>query len=56
MWYEIERSFALFELGLKCVTAEYDIKEADKIGIVNKGVEITYVFLITRHRKLGFLV
>ncbi|XP_049874549.1 apolipoprotein D-like [Pectinophora gossypiella] len=35
-WYEAEKYFALFELGGRCVTADYSEKENGVIGVVNK--------------------
>ena len=39
-WYEIARLPNRFERGLKCVTAEYSIREDGKVGVLNKGREI----------------
>lgn len=36
-WYEIARLPNRFEKGLKCVTAEYRIKDNGKIDVINKG-------------------
>ncbi|XP_045447234.1 apolipoprotein D-like [Melitaea cinxia] len=35
-WYEIEKYFAAFELGGKCITAEYGLKDNGVISVVNK--------------------
>ncbi|XP_076358677.1 apolipoprotein D-like [Tachypleus tridentatus] len=39
-WYEIQRSFAIFEMGLKCVTTEYTLDEDGNLNIFNRGVRI----------------
>ncbi|WP_306643429.1 lipocalin family protein [Sanyastnella coralliicola] len=39
-WYEVARLPNKFEDGLKCVTAEYTIKENGKVQVVNRGVSI----------------
>jgi lipocalin len=36
-WYEIARLPNSFEKGLKCVTANYSIKDNGKINVLNKG-------------------
>nr|AYV89199.1 apolipo D [Tetranychus evansi] len=38
LWYEIERTFNVFEIGLRCVTAEYLAKPDGTIGVVNHGL------------------
>ncbi|KAJ8669023.1 hypothetical protein QAD02_000282 [Eretmocerus hayati] len=40
-WYEQERFFAAFEVGAKCVTAEYSENDNGTIKVVNK--QINYV-------------
>ncbi|XP_071441077.1 apolipoprotein D-like [Hetaerina americana] len=37
-WYEAERYFAIFELGGKCVTANYSMKDDGIIGVVNQQI------------------
>ncbi|XP_014481899.1 PREDICTED: apolipoprotein D-like [Dinoponera quadriceps] len=37
-WYEVERYFALFEFGGKCVTATYNMSENGSIKILNKQI------------------
>lgn len=37
-WYEVERYFALFEFGGKCVTANYNMSEDGAVKIVNKQI------------------
>lgn len=37
-WYEVERYFALFEFGGKCVTANYTLSENGSVKIVNKQI------------------
>jgi len=37
-WYEVERYFAWFEFGGKCVTANYSLSENASIKIVNKQI------------------
>ncbi|XP_015438393.1 PREDICTED: apolipoprotein D-like [Dufourea novaeangliae] len=37
-WYEVERYFALFEFGGKCVTANYSQGENGSINILNKQI------------------
>jgi apolipoprotein D and lipocalin family protein len=39
-WYEIARLPNRFEDGLKCVTAEYSLRDDGKITVVNKGHQI----------------
>ncbi|XP_022246664.1 apolipoprotein D-like [Limulus polyphemus] len=39
-WYEIERSFAIFEMGLKCVTSEYTLNEDGTVKVINRGVKM----------------
>ncbi|MDA3884219.1 MAG: lipocalin family protein [Candidatus Delongbacteria bacterium] len=39
LWCEIARFDHSFEKGLKCVTANYKIREDGKITVVNKGVK-----------------
>jgi apolipoprotein D and lipocalin family protein len=39
-WYEIARLPNRFEEGLKCVTAEYRLREDGKIAVVNQGHKI----------------
>ncbi|ROT67942.1 Apolipoprotein D [Penaeus vannamei] len=34
-WYEIEKYFAIFELGGKCITAEYSLLPSGNIKVVN---------------------
>lgn len=38
-WYEIARLPNSFEKGLKCVTAEYSLREDGKIRVLNSGVK-----------------
>ncbi|XP_063548914.1 uncharacterized protein LOC134756051 [Cydia strobilella] len=35
-WYEAERYFAVFQLGGRCVTADYNERDNGVIGVVNK--------------------
>uniref|UniRef100_T1JDI5 Apolipoprotein D n=1 Tax=Strigamia maritima TaxID=126957 RepID=T1JDI5_STRMM len=37
-WYEIERFFAIFEVGKKCVTSEYSELPGGDIRVVNRGI------------------
>ncbi|KAL6263698.1 hypothetical protein P5V15_003786 [Pogonomyrmex californicus] len=37
-WYEVERYFAWFEFGGKCVTANYSLNENDSVKIINKQI------------------
>ncbi|XP_076663722.1 uncharacterized protein LOC143366491 [Andrena cerasifolii] len=37
-WYEVERYFAVFEFGGKCVTANYSQDESGSIKILNKQI------------------
>ncbi|XP_076752505.1 apolipoprotein D-like [Xylocopa sonorina] len=37
-WYEIEKYFAFFEFGGKCVTATYSIDDGPSINILNKQI------------------
>nr|XP_012144193.1 PREDICTED: apolipoprotein D-like isoform X1 [Megachile rotundata] len=37
-WYEVERYFAVFEFGGKCVTATYTMNDNGTIGILNKQI------------------
>ncbi|CAG9855050.1 unnamed protein product [Phyllotreta striolata] len=37
-WYEVERYFAVFEFGSKCVTADYKIDDNGFINIVNQQI------------------
>ncbi|KAG7310788.1 hypothetical protein JYU34_003609 [Plutella xylostella] len=39
-WYEAERYFAFFELGGKCVTANYGEKDNGMITVVNKQLSV----------------
>jgi apolipoprotein D and lipocalin family protein len=39
-WYEIARLPNSFEEGLKCVTAEYQLKENGRIKVINSGTQI----------------
>ena len=38
-WYEIARLPNRFEEGLKCVTAEYSLREDGKVKVLNKGIK-----------------
>ncbi|CAF0792368.1 unnamed protein product [Brachionus calyciflorus] len=38
-WYEIERIPMIFERGLECVTAEYNLLEDGSISVKNSGVK-----------------
>jgi apolipoprotein D and lipocalin family protein len=38
-WYEIARLPNRFEKGLKCVTANYTLREDGKVKVVNKGIK-----------------
>ena len=38
IWYEIERSFNVFEIGLRCITAEYSAKSDGTVGVANHGI------------------
>ncbi|EZA61279.1 Apolipoprotein D [Ooceraea biroi] len=37
-WYEVERYFAWFEFGGKCVTANYSLNEDSSMKIINKQI------------------
>lgn len=37
-WYEVERYFAWFEFGAKCVTANYSLNEDNSMKIINKQI------------------
>ncbi|XP_026497104.1 apolipoprotein D-like [Vanessa tameamea] len=37
-WYEVEKYFAVFEFGGKCITANYDQKDNGVISVVNKQI------------------
>ncbi|KAG7205487.1 hypothetical protein KM043_007473 [Ampulex compressa] len=37
-WYEVERYFALFEFGGKCVTANYSLNDNGSVKILNKQI------------------
>lgn len=39
-WYEIARLPNSFEKGLKCITANYSLREDGKITVVNQGYKI----------------
>merc|ERR1712168_717510 len=39
-WYEVQKYFAIFELGGKCVTAEYSLKDANTVKVLNSQVNI----------------
>lgn len=38
VWYEIARTENIWEIGLKCVTANYTLKNDGTIRVENKGV------------------
>lgn len=38
-WYEIARLPNRFEEGLKCVTAEYALREDGKVKVINQGIK-----------------
>lgn len=38
-WYEIARFDHSFEKGLKCVTANYTLREDGKVTVLNKGID-----------------
>ncbi len=40
LWYEIARLPNRFERDLKCVTAEYTLREDGKIQVTNRGVNV----------------
>lgn len=42
-WYEIKRSFAIFQIGLDCVTAEYTLNPNGTVTVDNKGKNIELV-------------
>ncbi|XP_046966533.1 apolipoprotein D-like [Vanessa cardui] len=37
-WYEVEKYFAAFEFGGKCITANYDLKDNGVLSVVNKQI------------------
>lgn len=37
-WYEVERYFAWFEFGAKCVRANYSLNEDNSMKIINKQI------------------
>ncbi|XP_071549749.1 apolipoprotein D-like isoform X2 [Panulirus ornatus] len=39
-WYEIEKYFAIFEIGGRCITATYSDKGSGKIGVVNEQIGV----------------
>lgn len=39
-WYEIARLPNRFEKGLKCATADYELKDNGKIQVINRGHQI----------------
>ncbi|RNA30388.1 apolipo D-like, partial [Brachionus plicatilis] len=39
-WYEIERKPVIFERNLKCVTAEYALKDNGRISVKNSGTNV----------------
>lgn len=39
-WYEVERYFAWFEFGGRCVTANYSLGENDSVKIVNSQISL----------------
>ncbi|XP_067205228.1 apolipoprotein D isoform X2 [Linepithema humile] len=39
-WYEVERYFAWFEFGGRCVTANYSLGENDSVKIVNTQISL----------------
>ncbi|KAK2578716.1 hypothetical protein KPH14_007792 [Odynerus spinipes] len=41
LWYEVERYFAVFELGGKCVTANYSLNDNGTVTVVNS--QISYI-------------
>lgn len=43
-WYEIEKYFAVFEFGGRCVTANYSLGEDNTIKIFNKQISALLVF------------
>lgn len=40
-WYEIARLPNRFEADLKCITANYTLREDGKVDVINRGVNIT---------------
>lgn len=47
-WYEVERYFAYFQFGRKCVTADYSLRRDGTIDVVNSGISKW-----TKRRKLS---
>lgn len=39
-WYEVERYFAWFEFGGRCVIANYSMGEDDSVKIVNTQISL----------------
>lgn len=39
LWYEQQRYFAAFELGLSCVTAEYSLLPDGNVKVNNTGIK-----------------
>ncbi|XP_053208931.1 apolipoprotein D-like [Panonychus citri] len=38
VWYELERTANIFEMGMKCVTANYTAKSDGTVAVVNRGI------------------
>ena len=42
-WYEIEKYPVIFELGQKCVTADYTLESNGKVKVVNQAIVKMFV-------------
>jgi apolipoprotein D and lipocalin family protein len=54
-WYEIARLPNSFEKGLKCVTANYTLKDKGKIEVLNQGYSIKKEGKLSRAKGLAWV-
>jgi hypothetical protein len=54
-WYEVERYFAWFEFGGKCVTANYSLNEDSSMKIINKQISSLWVCTMRVHGVISII-